>query len=251
MPEGTVIINHGVSDEESEGEDSAAEVSSIIHPTNDSARSSTQSLPSGAGFGSLPSPHTSSSAARGGDVDVKMGDAVAADIASRRMMSGRMMPSTIVTSGAARAAAAGGSPPGSATSMINYTPLSGQVSGSFANVNPTLNMSGSSDVQVLNLLDVPQQPSTLQQFAVTDSGLLEGLPGSMFDWRKARSLSSVWKLADVLSVFFSQYIAQWEHFFARFSSQGDPNAMAAYAQAQAHAQARHDQQIDPSVAQQH
>jgi len=92
--------------------------------------------------------------------------------------------------GAARAAAAGGSPPGSATSMINYTPLSGQVSGSYANVNPALNMSGSSDVQVLNVLsDVPQQPSALQQFAMADSGLLEGLPGSMFDW------------------------PQWEHFF--------------------------------------
>lgn len=193
MPEGTVIINHGISDEESEGEDSAAEVSSLVQPTNDSARSSsTHSIPPGAGFGSLlPSSHTSAPAAgpRGGDADVKMRDAFGVDITTRRALSGRMMPPTIATSGAraAQAANAGGSPPGSATSMVNYTPLSGQAGSSYANVNPALNMAGSSDVQVLNVLDVPQQPNTLQQFAVADSGLLEGLPGSMFDWRESRT----------------------------------------------------------------
>ena len=31
------------------------------------------------------------------------------------------------------------------------------------------------------------EPNTLQQFAVADSGLLEGLPGSMFDWRESRT----------------------------------------------------------------
>jgi hypothetical protein len=37
-------------------------------------------------------------------------------------------------------------------------------------------------VQILNVLDVPQASNTLEQFAMADVGLLEGIPGGMFDW---------------------------------------------------------------------
>jgi len=94
----------------------------------------------------------------------------------------------------------------------NYAQASGidQGAENFANVNPLLNgatVAGSSDVRVLNMLDMPQAPHTLEQFTVADSGLLEGLPRSMFDW------------------------PQWESFFSRFSASTDHSALAAMAQA--------------------
>lgn len=76
---------------------------------------------------------------------------------------------------------------------MNITPLScGQVEGdengapvAFPNMNPALNNVTSQtpgNVQVLNVLDVPQASNTLEQFAMADVGLLEGIPGGMFDW---------------------------------------------------------------------
>jgi hypothetical protein len=38
------------------------------------------------------------------------------------------------------------------------------------------------NVQVMNVLDVPQASNTLEQFAMADTGFLEGIPGGMFDW---------------------------------------------------------------------
>jgi hypothetical protein len=83
-------------------------------------------------------------------------------------------------------------------------PTSGGAGGSdtaslFPNMNPALNNVTSQtpgNVQVLNVLDVPQASNTLEQFAMADVGLLEGIPGGMFDW------------------------GQWDSFFSRFGSSG-------------------------------
>jgi hypothetical protein len=45
-------------------------------------------------------------------------------------------------------------------------------------------------VQVMNVLDVPQASGTLEQFAMADTGFLEGIPGGMFDWGKFRLFTS-------------------------------------------------------------
>lgn len=84
------------------------------------------------------------------------------------------------------------------SSMVTITPLpSARGDGaSFPNMNPALNSVKSdapSSVQVLNVLDVPQASNTLEQFAMADVGLLEGIPGGMFDW------------------------GQWDSFFSRFN----------------------------------
>ncbi|KAG1891356.1 fungal-specific transcription factor domain-containing protein [Suillus subluteus] len=73
------------------------------------------------------------------------------------------------------------------SSMVTITPLpSARGDGtSFPNMNPALNgvkSDAPSSVQVLNVLDVPQASNTLEQFAMADVGLLEGIPGGMFDW---------------------------------------------------------------------
>lgn len=70
-----------------------------------------------------------------------------------------------------------------------------------ANVNPTLNKTVSQspgNVQVLNVLDGPQASGMLEQFAMADVGLLEGIPGGMFDW------------------------GQWSSFFTRLNSTASP-----------------------------
>lgn len=78
-------------------------------------------------------------------------------------------------------------------SLVNIAPPScsqaeGDESGApaaYANMNPALNsVTGQTpgNVQVLNVLDVPQATNTLEQFAMADVGLLEGIPGGMFDW---------------------------------------------------------------------
>ncbi|EMD38452.1 hypothetical protein CERSUDRAFT_82708 [Gelatoporia subvermispora B] len=80
------------------------------------------------------------------------------------------------------------------SNMVNFTPLGG----SYANMNPALDNAVSStpgNVQVLNVLDVPQASNTLEQFARADIGFLEGIPGSMFDW------------------------GQWDNFFSRVAPQ--------------------------------
>lgn len=70
------------------------------------------------------------------------------------------------------------------SSMVTITPLGGERnSGTIPNVNPAMNtMMAPGRVQVMNVLDVPQAPNTLEQFAIADTGFLEGIPGGMFDW---------------------------------------------------------------------
>ncbi|KAJ6623463.1 fungal-specific transcription factor domain-containing protein [Mycena sp. CBHHK59/15] len=80
------------------------------------------------------------------------------------------------------------------SSMVNLTPLTGG-RGSHSNVNPAMNTTANpGQVQVMNVLDVPQASNTLQEFAMADTGLLEGIPGGMFDW------------------------GQWDTFFSRINS---------------------------------
>ncbi|KAF8559642.1 hypothetical protein OG21DRAFT_1549617 [Imleria badia] len=87
-------------------------------------------------------------------------------------------------------------------SLVNIMPLTvtaSQAGGdesttpaAFPNMNPALNNVASQtpgNVQVLNVLDVPQAPNTLEQFAMADVGLLEGIPGGMFDWGVYNSCS--------------------------------------------------------------
>lgn len=60
--------------------------------------------------------------------------------------------------------------------------LRGQAAG---NVNPALNgLSQGQQNQVINILDTPQATNTLVDSAVVDTGFLEGIPGTMFDWRE-------------------------------------------------------------------
>ncbi|OCB84325.1 hypothetical protein A7U60_g9005 [Sanghuangporus baumii] len=213
LPEGTVVISQGLSDEEPEGEESAAEVSSI-HPTNDSAPpSSAHSRPT-AGSGPLPA-HSHASVSRGTPDD------------ARPMGSLHMLSSTAVASGSGSGAevadpTVGQSSSGTSSSMVDYVPIgqghTGPAGGDFLNVNPTLNTAGSSDVLVMNTLEANPQPNVLNEMAAVDTGLLEGIPGGMFDWE------------------------QWGTFFSRFSGLGDPGALAALAQAGAQAQQQQQQQ---------
>lgn len=87
-------------------------------------------------------------------------------------------------------------PAAGSSSLVNIRPLTSGARGE-ANVNPALNYMASQspgNVQVLNVLDGPQASGKLQQFAMADVGLLEGIPGGMFDW------------------------GQWGSFFTRFNS---------------------------------
>jgi len=87
-----------------------------------------------------------------------------------------------------------GAPP--SASMVNITPLGGRRAGN-SNVNPAMNnmrKSGPGIVQVMNVLDVPHTSTLLEQYALADTGLLEGIPGGMFDWN------------------------QWDTFFTRFQT---------------------------------
>ena len=79
------------------------------------------------------------------------------------------------------------------SALVNITPLiasqakanESTTPAAFPNVNPALNNVANQtpgNVQVLNVLDVPQASNTLEQFAMADVGLLEGIPGGMFDW---------------------------------------------------------------------
>jgi len=69
--------------------------------------------------------------------------------------------------------------------------------------------------QVMNVLDdhaAGTSQGHLEQYAVTDNGLLEGIPGHMFDW------------------------AQWDQFFARFSLAPEMQAMVQAQQQQGQSQ---------------
>lgn len=79
------------------------------------------------------------------------------------------------------------------SSLVNITPLTASQAGGdgssapagFLNMNPALNnvtTQTPGNVQVLNVLDVPEASTTLEQFAMADVGFLEGIPGGMFDW---------------------------------------------------------------------
>jgi hypothetical protein len=76
----------------------------------------------------------------------------------------------------------------SSSSMVNITPLGGdRAERSFPNMNPAMNnvmAAAPGNVQVMNVLDEPQASNTLEQFAMADTGFLEGIPGGMFDWGK-------------------------------------------------------------------
>ncbi|KAH7908879.1 fungal-specific transcription factor domain-containing protein [Hygrophoropsis aurantiaca] len=95
------------------------------------------------------------------------------------------------------------------SSLVTITPLPGSGTGAggggegggVLNMNPALNKGQTpGNVQVLNMLDVPQASGTLQQFAMADVGLLEGIPGGMFDWGMC---SSLFRMASVLLLFIS------------------------------------------------
>ncbi len=230
IPEGVVVIGANASDEESEGEDSATEVSSIIKPAAYEISSSSPSNP--------PSPSVPSSHPSG----ISRADGFQPPIAAA---AGTRQDASAATQTQQQRASESASAASTPAPMVNYTPLSSAGGGNYPNVNPALNMAGASrsDVRVLNVLDVPPAPSTLEQFQVADSGLLEGLPGTMFDWRKF--MSSPFSLFSLMMMFST--IAQWETFFSRFNPQQgfsvptDPNALAAYAQMQM--QPQHQQQL--------
>ncbi|KAF8621512.1 hypothetical protein AX15_007742 [Amanita polypyramis BW_CC] len=95
----------------------------------------------------------------------------------------------------------GETPRSGGSSMVNFTPLSGAVGatqrdGTLANVNPAMNtyaLAGSTQVQVMNVLDGQSMGGTLADFQMVDTGFLEGIPGCMFDW------------------------SRWDTFFSRFN----------------------------------
>jgi hypothetical protein len=66
--------------------------------------------------------------------------------------------------------------------MVNFTPLS-KLSEAY-NLNPAMNTQGRGNVQVMNVLDGGSQGANLAEYEMSDIGFLEGLPGTMFDWRK-------------------------------------------------------------------
>jgi hypothetical protein len=107
--------------------------------------------------------------------------------------------------------------------MDNMFNLTGSTE-SVQNVNPALNMTvaPSGNVQVINVLDMPQAPNTLEQFAAADFGLLEGIPGGMFDWGKCHSRTSFSRLNSNTHLI----LGQWDTFFSRFSG-SDQTSVAA------------------------
>ncbi|KAG5645591.1 hypothetical protein DXG03_005729 [Asterophora parasitica] len=84
--------------------------------------------------------------------------------------------------------------------LVNFTPLGRRQNGNYLNMNPAMNAQAQpqGNVQLMNVLDGPQGGNTLQEFALTDNGFLEGIPGGMFDW------------------------GQWDTFFSRFSAGATP-----------------------------
>ncbi|KAL0058564.1 hypothetical protein AAF712_014756 [Marasmius tenuissimus] len=61
--------------------------------------------------------------------------------------------------------------------MVNFTPLGG------GNLNPAMNGESRPNNQVINLLDNAQtNTNAIQEYAMADSGYLEGLPNGMFEW---------------------------------------------------------------------
>lgn len=156
LPAGVVINS---SDEESEGEASAPAMSSSTTASNDR----TFLLSSSSFAPPLPATNV---------VSPKLRRSTTTSIAARSPVNAQLGGS-----------GSGGSSTGG-SSMVNFTPLAGGGgTGSFPNVNPAMNSSSTpGNVHVMNVLDVPQASNTLEQFAMADTGFLEGIPGGMFDW---------------------------------------------------------------------
>lgn len=106
------------------------------------------------------------------------------------------------------------------STLVNITPLTARqaegeessTAAAFLNMNPALNNVTSQtpgNVQVLNVLDVPHASNTLEQFAMADVGLLEGIPGGMFDW-------GVYRFMHCWDPRYLCKTGQWDSFFARF-----------------------------------
>jgi hypothetical protein len=95
------------------------------------------------------------------------------------------------------------------------------------NVNPALNsrLGSPSRVQLMNVLDVPQASGTLEELAMADFGLLEGIPGGMFDW--GGSISSL-----VANPTDCSHPGQWDTFFSRFTGSDQTGGVAALQQHQ-------------------
>lgn len=73
--------------------------------------------------------------------------------------------------------------------IVNFTPLTGAAIGSgVSNVNPAMNVQAGTSDRIINTLDTPATVENLAEFAVTDTGFLEGMPNLMFDWGKYCSL---------------------------------------------------------------
>jgi hypothetical protein len=93
--------------------------------------------------------------------------------------------------------------------LVNFTPLGAR---KYSNVNPAMNTeSAPGHVQVMNVLDVPQASNTLAEFAMADTGFLEGIPGGMFDWGERRFF-----FLDLVEV--DRCAGQWDAFFSRFTA---------------------------------
>ena len=109
--------------------------------------------------------------------------------------------------------------------MVKFSPLSGAgvaQSASLANVNPAMNSrgpAGSNQVQVMNVLDGQTMGGTLADFAMVDTGFLEGIPGGMFDWSEYTHVVSEAKLI--------RFSGQWDTFFSRFNNAGGENSGSA------------------------
>jgi hypothetical protein len=99
------------------------------------------------------------------------------------------------------------------------------------------------NVQVMNVLDVPQAHNTLEQFALADNGFLEGIPGGMFDWGE-----SVCSREKVLADAWSPWLGQWETFFARFNGQAAENPAGLTGQQRQRQRQQQQQKHNASVA---
>ncbi|KDR73617.1 hypothetical protein GALMADRAFT_269832 [Galerina marginata CBS 339.88] len=194
VPEGTIISG---SSEEDAGGDSEGEVASLVA---NAAAASSVSLPAAnhndrvRAYLSSPSPFAPHPLSAARDIpppshnatsDVNYGrDGVVAPISAMRSpldsQHAGMGPST--------------------APLVNLTPLTaGTRAGNYMNVNPAMNRQAqttSGNVQVMNVLDAAQGGTNLANFALADTGFLEGLPGGMFDW------------------------GQWDTFFSRLGTNG-------------------------------
>lgn len=181
VPSGVVISSNSSDADSDTGE--AAPGHTLFSSTNDGERTSLFST-SSSFAPPLPHDHSRSPQSPTSLPPARHGFAVPSSMRSTAGMQSQNMSS---------AASAQATSP-----MVQFTPIGGRRSGSYSNMNPTLNMQMQppQNVQVMNVLDVPQGGNTIQEFALADTGFLEGIPGGMFDW------------------------GQWDSFFSRFASNG-------------------------------